>query len=206
MAGRAISGARRTWLVAELADWSRSGIISPSQETRILELYETPAEMAMRSRSRALLTLMGLAAFLVGLAALLLIAYNWELMPSALKLAIVFAVLGITHGAGLVLRTRPGLAWAYRKHSRMALGLDVPLLAWWTILQPFAWGYQLVNPAYFVGAVGGLLLVVGELQREQSSMALPYRAYGTALAAGALMVLSLYDVHKRERVVEHVAG
>ena len=50
----------------------------------------------------------------------------------------------------LPLLVLPGLLWAYRKQSAMTVAIYAPLLAWWAILQPIAWRWQ-VNPIYFVG-------------------------------------------------------
>ena len=67
-----------------------------------------PRRRPERRGARALFTLTSLAALLVGLAALLLIGYNWEAMPSAVKLAIIFAVLLATHCGAFQLRYRLG--------------------------------------------------------------------------------------------------
>jgi len=48
--------------------------------------------------------LMSVAALLVGLAALLLVGYNWDAMPKPAKLAVVFGVIVATHAAGFWLR------------------------------------------------------------------------------------------------------
>jgi hypothetical protein len=39
----------------------------------------------------------------------------------------------------LSLLALPGILWAYRKQSVPTVSLYVPLLAWWTVLQFFAW-------------------------------------------------------------------
>jgi hypothetical protein len=255
-----------------------------------LALYETPGETSLRKHSLAMFALMSLAALLVGLAALLLIGYNWEAMPKPAKLAVVFGVIVATHGAGFWLRyvrqarrlsevvfflgclfygcgiwlvaqifniqghypnalwmwalgtipfalcldtlllhalvvallatwvgteildfgflwgfwrvpdacytlpllALPGLLWAYRKRSPATVGLYVPLLAWWVILQPIAWHSDL-NVIYFIGAAGALFLAVAESHQAGSLMAVPYRLYGVLLTAGVLSVLSFGD-------------
>ena len=88
-----------------------------------------------------------------------------------------------------------GLTWAYRKNSPAAVGLYAPLLAWWVILQPFAWRLE-TNPIYFIGAVGGLFLLVGESHRPGSRFAIPYRLWGTLLTGGVLITLSFYEFNK----------
>ncbi len=104
MSRRNISQSERAWLTSQLDSWTSAGIISDDQSTRILDLYETPSELAERGRSRLLLALTSVAAFLIGLAVLLLIGYNWQAMPAALKLLIIFTVLITTHAYGFYLR------------------------------------------------------------------------------------------------------
>jgi uncharacterized membrane protein len=89
----------------------------------------------------------------------------------------------------------PGLLLAYRRPSQWRVALYVPLLAWWTILQPLAWGGA-VNLFYFVGAVGALLLVVAESHRVGSPLAIPYRVYGVLLFAGVLLPLSYWEFNE----------
>jgi len=99
MSEREISEGQRSWLSKELATWQAAGILDVQQVTRIEGLYETRGQSAQRRASRAMFTLMGVAALLVGLAALLLIGYNWEAMPPAVKIAIVFGVVLGTYAA-----------------------------------------------------------------------------------------------------------
>ena len=297
MEKQAISTKQRAWLLEALQTWRGRGIVSEEQAGRILELYETPAAIAERQRSRGIFTLMGVAALLVGLAVLLLIGYNWAVMSRGLKLTVIFGAVAAAHGGGFYLRyarqvgplsevafflgclfygagiwlvaqifhlsahypdgvwwwaigvlpfalcldtllhhalfvalmalwagmevlqfghlgawflgrwdlvpngayslpllAAPGVWWAYRQGAPAALRLYAPLLAWWVILQPFAWHIE-ANPAYFIGGVGGLMLLVAERHREGSPFALPYRAYGMLLAGGVLMALSYYSLH-----------
>ncbi len=297
MAEREISDRQRRWLVGELDWWQTRGLLDEDQAARILELYGTSEEIAQRRGARALFTLSGLAALLVGLAVLLLIGYNWEAMPAASKLVLVIATLVGTHAGGLYLRHRlgrrtasevvfflaclffggaialvaqilhidsdspdlfwwwavgtlpfalcldtlllhalvvgllafyagfavlgaattgrgifwlfgmpvnaaysvpllalPGLVWAYRKDSAKTVALYVPLLAWWVIMQPFAWRFE-ANPIYFIGSVGGLFLILAECHPEESPLAVPYRFFGAALMGGVLVPLSYYAYH-----------
>jgi uncharacterized membrane protein len=291
MAKRELSERNRQWLAAEMQAWHAEGVLSQEQPGRILALYETPQDAAFRKHSVATFALMSVAALLVGLAALLLIGYNWEAMPKPAKLAVVFGVIAVTHGAGFWLRYEqkaqrlsevvfflgclfygcgiwlvaqifnisghypnalwmwalgtipfalcldtlllhslvvallatwvgteilgfglswsfwripdacytlpllavPGLIWAYRKASPATLGLYVPLLAWWVILQPIAW-HSDVSVVYLIGAAGALFLAIGECHETGSPMAVPFRLYGVLLTAGVLSALSFGDV------------
>jgi predicted membrane protein DUF2157 len=298
MPKRAITPNHRAWLLDELSLWRRDAIVSEQQAQRIADLYEGAGEMAERGRSRAVFVLMAAAATLVGLAALLLIGYNWDQLSRWSKLAIMLGVIGVTHAAGFSLRYKrnaptlsenvfflgclfygagiwlvaqvfhinahypdgvwwwaigvlpfalcletrllhallvgllglwagmevlnfghlggwlfgrwdwlpngayslpllalPGILWAYRKKSVPTLSLYVPLLAWWTVLQVFAWHLG-SNPFYFVGSVGALLLVVAESHAAGSRFAIPYRYYGSLLVGGVLVPLSFYDLNK----------
>lgn len=308
MASREITDKQRGWLTGELTCWNALGLLSSDQAARILELYGTPEDAAERRGARALFTLTSLAALLVGLAALLLVGYNWEAIPAAVKLAIIFTVLLATHACAFFLRYHfgrrtaseiafflacllygaaiwlvaqifhinagdvngfwwwavgvlpfalgldtlllhallvallalyagfatfgsalagggwlgflglpasgaystlvlalPGLVWAYRKNSSRTVTLYAPLLAWWVILQPFAWRFQ-ANPVYFVGLVGGLFLLVAECHSEESTLAIPYRFYGSLLTVGALIPLSYYSYQQRLHLGESATG
>lgn len=106
---------------------------------------------------------------------------RWSMLPNGAYSLLVFVSLG--------------LAWAYRKRSTVAVGLYVPLLAWWAVLQPFAWDWHL-NAIYFIGGVGGLLLMAGEIHRPGSRYALVYRTWGFLLSAGILAALSFHDLNR----------
>lgn len=295
---REITEAQRNWLAREIDAWQGLGLLTGEQAREVLGLYATAEQFGKRRQSRALSTMLGLSALLVGLGVFLLVAYNWQEMPAALKVTMILAGLVATHAGGLALRFRaglagasgaafflgcliygagiwliaqifhlsghdpdavwwwaagvlpfalaldalelhalyavllavwvgwevlgfaglgawlfgrwpalpngaygllvmaaPGFAWAYRKGSDKALALYVPLVAWWVILQPFAWRFE-TTPVYFMGAVGGLLLLVAEAHRPGSKMAVPYRLYGALLTAGVLVPLSFYGYNK----------
>ena len=295
MSRRTIPDRTRVWLLREIEIWREEGFLSRQQSTEILDLYETPGEVAERKRSSALIVLMGLAALMVGLAALLLVGYNWAAMPPAAKLAVIFTAILGTHVGGIVLRYRydarlwseaafllgclfygvgiwqiaqifhiqthypngvwmwavgvllfalcldtpllhalfvslmalwagmeiigfgdlggwlfgrwralpngayslpllslPGMLWAYRKGSAATVAMYAPLLAWWVILQPVTLHWEM-NVVYFIGAVGGLFLLVAQVHRQGSPFAVTYRLYGVLLTAGVLVPMSFYD-------------
>jgi uncharacterized membrane protein len=99
-----LSQEQRAWLLVEMDAWAEKGIITGEQVHRILDLYESPTEITQRHKNTAVFVLMSLAAGLVGLAVILFFAFNWTAMPAALKLALIFGVIGGTHGAGFYLR------------------------------------------------------------------------------------------------------
>jgi uncharacterized membrane protein len=104
MTKREISQRNREWLAAEMQAWRSEGVLADDQPGRILALYETPQDATLRQHSVAMFALMSVSALLVGLAALLLVGYNWEAMPKPAKLAVVFGVISATHGMGFWLR------------------------------------------------------------------------------------------------------
>jgi len=284
---RPISQSVRQWLLDEIGFWQSSGILSADQSGRLLDLYETPSQIANRKHSMAMFALCGLAATMIGLAALLVVGYNWQDMTASLKLFTIFGTIvgtfavafwlrqqrkllltsevlffltGAFYGAAIWLVAEifhiqshypdgvwfwalgvlpfalaldtillhtlyagllavwvgteilgfesffpdfsyrhcalslpflvvPGLVWAYAKRSAMTIGIYAPVLAWWAILVPIAWHWQ-VDPIYFVGLMGALMLLIAEMHREGSPLAVPYRFYGILIIGGALLPLS----------------
>ncbi|HEY9014677.1 MAG TPA: DUF2157 domain-containing protein, partial [Gemmatimonadales bacterium] len=104
MPKRAITAKQRAWLLDELSLWRQNAIVTDQQAQRITDLYQGAGELAAHSRSKAVSTLMAAAATLVGLAALLLIGYNWQELSRFGKLGIVLATIGCTHALGFHLR------------------------------------------------------------------------------------------------------
>jgi uncharacterized membrane protein len=104
MGDRQISNHQRQWLTAELAAWSDAGVIGAGQIERILGCYESVADSGQRKHSTARFALQGISAFLVGLAALLVIGYNWQELHWGVKLVLVFGSVTLTHAIGFYLR------------------------------------------------------------------------------------------------------
>ena len=92
----------------------------------------------------------------------------------------------------LPLLAAPGLMLAYRRQLASVLWLYVPLLTWWLSLQSFAWEDVWRwhhNPLFFIGGVGGLLLIAAEAHASGSKLAIPYRTYGVLLVGSMLIPL-----------------
>ena len=90
----------RQWLLDQMDHWRDSNLVSEDQAHAILDLYETPRQSSTRLQSVAIFVLLGVAAFLVGLAVMLLVGYNWDALPAAIKLILVVGtVLGTYAGA-----------------------------------------------------------------------------------------------------------
>jgi len=110
---RELSDHHRRWLSGELTHWQTAGIISAEQSREILNCYASAAEMSRRKRRLASFTLTALAALMVGLAVLLLIGHNWQLvvagwesMSPILKLSAIFLVVIGSYAGALYLRLR----------------------------------------------------------------------------------------------------
>jgi hypothetical protein len=104
--------------------------------------------------------------------------------------------MAIPNGCYLALAIAAGGLWiAYRRGSAWRVMLYVPLLAWWTLLQPLAWRLD-DYPFYFVAAVGALLLVAAESHRQGSQLGIPYRWCGALLFGGSVYLLTFWDFHR----------
>jgi uncharacterized membrane protein len=288
---RVITRSQRDWLEAEIAGWRALGLVSAEQMESLLGLYETKEAFAARQQSRGLLTLLAVAATFIGLGVLLLIGYNWDQMPSSLKVTAIFGAVIGSHALGFRLRYQtgwrrlsevffflgclffgsamwllaqifqisssnydalwwwalgslpfallldtillhllvaallslwvgfevlsldrlfwgvpdgayslpllvsPGLLWSYRKGSAVGVGIYVPVLTWWLVLLPIAWKLE-VNPTYFIGAVGSLMLLVAAMHHPRSEMAIPFRFYGVAIVGATLLPLGFFQFNK----------
>ncbi len=120
-----------------------------------------------------------------------------------LGLSFFFRWRWIPNGAyTLPLLAIPGIMLAYRRQLASVLWLYVPLLTWWLSLQSLAWEnvwHWHHNPLFFIGGVGGLLLIAAEAHASGSKLAIPYRMYGVLLVGSMLIPLSFMEVHKRGR-------
>jgi hypothetical protein len=107
-----ISQGERAWLSGALESWRAEGLITADQAQAILDRYDSPEAIADRRRSRAMVSIMALAALMVAAGIFLLIGYNWQVLPRWSKLAIMVAIVAGVNAGGLHLRYRRGLAWA----------------------------------------------------------------------------------------------
>jgi uncharacterized membrane protein len=93
----------------------------------------------------------------------------------------------------LPLLALPGMVWAYRRRSLPAVWIYVSLLAWWAVLQPFAW--RLEEPSlFFIGMVAGVMLLIAGSHYRFNDLASPHRELGTLLMLGTLLILSFHEV------------
>lgn len=92
------------WLREQLQLWVAQGVVSPAQADHIRGLYPEPKAGAPWGT----IIFAGLGAVVFGLGIILLFAYNWQAIPKAGKLAVIFLSLLAAHGAGQWLRANPG--------------------------------------------------------------------------------------------------
>src|SRR5262245_1042325 len=92
-----LTAAQQKWLDEELAGWQSDQIVSPQQAEQIRGRYESADEINDRKRSVAVHALFAMAAFLFGLAVLLLIGFNWDQLSREIKLVVVLGVVTATH-------------------------------------------------------------------------------------------------------------
>jgi uncharacterized membrane protein len=90
------------WLKNEVARWRADGVVDDATAQRILARYPDAPE---RGWARTILSTIG--AVLVGLGVILFFAYNWQAIPKAFKLLLVFGALVTAHGAAMRLAHRP---------------------------------------------------------------------------------------------------
>lgn len=287
-----LSDSQRRWLTSELTLWQTEGLVSTEQVSRILERYESIDEASKRKTSLAVQALFGIAAFLFGLAVLLLIGFNWQEVPRIGKVGICLSVVIGFHWLGQVMRTSnkhpaaaqavtwlacflygagiwliaqayhldahypdgvywwavgvlpfalvlpyaslhvlyvallamwsgmevlgfahlspfawlfgwgivpngafllpvlaaPGFLWCYWRRSPATLGIYVPLLAWWVILQAFAW-HMGAESVLWIGAIGSILILIAESHPAHDVGAIAYRFWGVALSSVVLLIL-----------------
>lgn len=84
------------WLKEEITHWQAEGLVDAAAAQRILARYPETAE---RGWGRIVFSAIG--AVLVGLGVILFFAYNWQDIPKAGKLALVFGALAAAHGAAM---------------------------------------------------------------------------------------------------------
>ncbi|MDR3619672.1 MAG: DUF2157 domain-containing protein [Paludisphaera borealis] len=105
---REISDGRHEWLAGEMESWTAQGLLTGDQAARILGLYGSPEERSARRGGQAVSAITSLATLLVGLGVLLLVAFNWMVLPAALKIVLVVAAMLASHAGGWFLRFRMG--------------------------------------------------------------------------------------------------
>ena len=97
MARSKLTAAQHQWLDRELSLWQSDQIVSSDQAGQIRGRYDSADDINDRKRSVAVPALFAMAAFLFGLAVLLLIGFNWEELSRTVRLVVVLTVVTSTH-------------------------------------------------------------------------------------------------------------
>lgn len=127
------------WLLAEIDRWQEQGLIAPEQAARLRNRYApvlpgaAPAATASPTPPTSshfaarepvpwgLLVFSVAGAIVIGLGVILLLAYNWDAIPKAGKLALVFGAISAAHAAAALLVRKDG--WqAHLGEALAALG------------------------------------------------------------------------------------
>ncbi|MGL4595728.1 MAG: DUF2157 domain-containing protein [Thermoguttaceae bacterium] len=148
-------------LAPELQQWRDEGIISAESYDRLVEKYQLHSRLGEENTKQtqtAILTILGLASLLFGLAVLLFVCFNWKYMTSPMKLATLFGSLAIAHGIALIFREKklPNLSEVTFLFASILFGVSI-----WQIAQiyhtkthfpegMFLWGLGTFGVAMFL--------------------------------------------------------
>lgn len=214
MSADKLTAAQRSWLIAALRLWQTKQIVTAEQAERILGCYEAEDEVARRTQKTMVFVLMSMAAFLLGLAVLLVIGFNWSEFPREAKLAIVLVGVIGTHALGLYLRYRQmmaGLGEVVSFLGCLGYGAGIWLVAqayhlsahypdgvwWWAIgVLPFA---LLLDSLLLHSLLAGLLAIWVGTELLGPWLATPWWAIGWtphALSLPLLVVPGLVQAYR----------
>jgi len=143
------------WLKQEVALWRADGLVDDALAQRILARYPDAAE---RGWGRIVFSALG--AVLVGLGVILFFAYNWQDIPKAVKLTLVFGALAAAHGSAMLLsrradariEARPALVEGLHALGTMLFGAGI-----WLVAQIYHIDEHYPN-AFLVWSLGALAL------------------------------------------------
>lgn len=116
------------WLYTEIESWESDGLIDQSTGQLLRARYSTDAS---GSRGFSLLTAIG--AIIFGLGVILFFAYNWQSLPKAVKLAMIFIALAAFHLLGWFTRYKnakqTNLSEGFHLIGTMLFGAGIFLIA-----------------------------------------------------------------------------
>jgi uncharacterized membrane protein len=99
------------WLLTEIDRWKAEGVVSSEQADQLRARYNQPPVAAAAIKESVpwgLLVFATAGAIVIGLGVILLFAYNWEEIPKAGKLALVFLAVIASHAGGIRLLSTSG--------------------------------------------------------------------------------------------------
>jgi len=99
---RPLSLSQRKWLESQIADWQARSLVTPEQSQAILQQYESAQAASSRLSQLMFMSLSVLAAVMCSAGLLLLIGFNWEAIPRAVKVILIFVTVIMTFLASVI--------------------------------------------------------------------------------------------------------
>jgi uncharacterized membrane protein len=164
------------WLKQEVARWQADGLVDAALAQRILARYPDAGE---RAWGRTIFSAIG--AVLVGLGVILFFAYNWQAIPKAAKLALVFVAFAAAHGGAMAAArgAQPNRTLVEGLH---ALGTMLFGAGIWLVAQVYHIDEHYPN-AFLVWSLGALALAWAMPSLVQALLALFLVAFWAGVEA-----------------------
>lgn len=140
------------WLWGQSTEWVDKGLISREQAGRIRALYPEPKT----ALPWGTIIFSGLGAGIAGLGVILLLAYNWQAIPKAAKLAIIFLGLAGLHAGGIRLCLQ-GERWRQVGEALCVLGTMFFGAGIWLVAQIYHINEHFPN-GFLIWGLGALAL------------------------------------------------
>jgi uncharacterized membrane protein len=143
---------RIRWLWEESKGWVTKGVISQDQAERIRSLYPEPKA----ALPWGTIIFSGIGAGIAGLGIILLLAYNWHVIPRGGKLAIILAGVACLHACGIWLFQR-GDRWRQVGETACLLGSMLFGAGIWLVAQVYNIQEHFPN-GFLIWGLGALAL------------------------------------------------
>jgi uncharacterized membrane protein len=150
------------WLAQQMPNWIQDGLITSEQAAELQKRH--PAKESLFSGRMLINTA---AAIMVGLGVIALFAFNWEAMPKALKLTLIFAIFAGAHIIGVRNTTKNPIV----SETAHALGTMFMGAAIFLVSQIYHLSDHYPN-AFILWSIGALALAWAKPSLTQAFMAL----------------------------------
>ncbi|HCR48030.1 MAG TPA: hypothetical protein DIW24_00245 [Bacteroidetes bacterium] len=90
---------QKRWLAQEMQKWQEEGWFPPDIAEKLQARYQL-TEIRDDGTNRFLMSVYAMGALIVGMGVITFVAANWEAIPAAFKLAMLFAAMFTAHGLG----------------------------------------------------------------------------------------------------------
>ncbi|MBN8588818.1 MAG: DUF2157 domain-containing protein [Rhodothermia bacterium] len=122
----------KRWLAQEMKQWQSEGWFPPDLAEKIQARYQFD-QLKDEGTNRLLLSVYTMGALIVGMGVVTFVAANWEAIPAALKLVLLFAAMLTAHGLGFYLwkisETGPRLGHALVLLGTLIFAANIGLIA-----------------------------------------------------------------------------